>query len=545
MSQLPNTHFLCPACGEQISKNAKICRFCNARVSLDIWITALSEDTHRAELAKKILESQGKPFFNSFGNVRKALERKKEPFLKNLRKEDAEKIGKILEQHKVLFNTDLHAVAQPQKTNMNPAIVTVATIFFLVTAGLTYQAYQKKNKSVSDIVNEPHSESELTPAFDGNVQKYENPAPSHNGRQTEAHPDFEKLLNSTATVLAGDGSGSAFFVSNEGHLISNNHVTKNNKEVEIQTFDGNKFKGKVLRSDSYYDLSLIKIETSSYSPLKLGDATAMRTGDTVWTLGAPHGLAFTVTKGIVSFVGRNVGGKAFIQADVAINPGNSGGPMINDQGEVIGINNFIIKQTVGLNFAIPSNYLYMGEDTILKDVISLQSPNSKMATWKSWEAGTRPELVANPENKPDSNLSKQNSELMELSEQITRLKSKLDSLQVKIQSQHAQASSEAAVIAAQFRDAQNISDQDRIGQKLRKKQVEILDIELKEIDEILIYNKKASELLFRARQISSADQNSVQQYSAQIESFTKSSEETEVAKTKKLNERQKIINQDL
>jgi serine protease Do len=101
---------------------------------------------------------------------------------------------------------------------------------------------------------------------------------------------------------------------------------------------------------------LIKIESNDYPPLRLGDATKLHAGDTVWTIGAPHGLEFSVTKGIASFVGRNVGGKSFIQADVAINPGNSGGPMINDQGEVIGINNFIIKQTVGLNFAIPVNY---------------------------------------------------------------------------------------------------------------------------------------------------------------------------------------------
>jgi S1-C subfamily serine protease len=542
MSQLPNTHFLCPACGEQISKNAKICRFCNARVSLDIWITALSEDTHRAELAKKILESQGKPFFNSFGNVRKALERKKEPFLKNLRKEDAEKIGKILEQHKVLFNTDLHAVAQPQKTNMKPAIVTVATIFFLVTAGLTYQAYQKKNKSVSDIVNEPHSESELTPAFDGNVQKYENPAPSSNGRQREAHPDFEKLLSSTATVLAGDGSGSAFFVSSEGHLISNNHVTKNNKEVEIQTFDGNKFKGKVLRSDSFYDLSLIKIETRSYSPLKLGDATAMRTGDTVWTLGAPHGLAFTVTKGIISFVGRNMGGKAFIQADVAINPGNSGGPMINDQGEVIGINNFIIKQTQGLNFAIPSNYLYMGDDTILKDVIPLQSLNSVMANWKSWEMNEK-KITKETPTQSNSDIDDLSKQLTEIAQQIEKLKIKLQNNQTKINTQYSETTRELATLKSKIQNSITISEQEKMNRDLKQKKIELIDLEIKDIQEVLSYNKGASELITKAKRISNDDPTAVQKYNDQLDNLNKSIQENQTTKASKENERKALVNQ--
>ena len=155
------------------------------------------------------------------------------------------------------------------------------------------------------------------------------------------------------------GVGSGFIMSKEGYILTNNHVVEDADQIKVKLAGGKEFAGKIVGRDPKTDLALIKIEAASeLQPLKLGNSDDLKVGNWVVAVGSPFGLEQTVTAGIVSAKGRVIGSGPydnFIQTDASINPGNSGGPLINLQGEVVGINTAIIASGQGIGFAIPIN----------------------------------------------------------------------------------------------------------------------------------------------------------------------------------------------
>lgn len=156
--------------------------------------------------------------------------------------------------------------------------------------------------------------------------------------------------------------GSGVIVSNDGYILTNNHVVKDADEIKVLLFDNREFEGKVIGADPKTDLAVIKIDAKDLPTLRLGDSDKLKVGSVVVAIGNPYGLSHTITMGIVSAVGRaNVGiadYEDFIQTDAAINPGNSGGALVNAQAELVGINTAIFSTTggyQGIGFAIPSN----------------------------------------------------------------------------------------------------------------------------------------------------------------------------------------------
>jgi serine protease Do len=156
------------------------------------------------------------------------------------------------------------------------------------------------------------------------------------------------------------GQGSGFFISPDGYAVTNNHVVDNADSVEIKTDDGKTHKAKVIGSDPRTDLALIKVEGSGYPYVKLAEKEP-RIGDWVLAVGNPFGLGGSVTAGIVSARGRDIGASVyddFIQIDAPVNKGNSGGPTFDVEGNVIGVNTAIFSPSggsVGIAFAIPAN----------------------------------------------------------------------------------------------------------------------------------------------------------------------------------------------
>ena len=161
------------------------------------------------------------------------------------------------------------------------------------------------------------------------------------------------------------GTGSGIIIRPDGYILTNYHVVKNADKINVTLKDEKQFEGKLIAHDSYSDLAVVKIEAKNLPVASFGDSKKIRPGDWVIAIGSPLGLEHTVTLGIISALSRHVGvtfGAAqgaykYIQTDAAINPGNSGGPLVNLQGEVIGINTFIIgRNAQNLNFAIPADY---------------------------------------------------------------------------------------------------------------------------------------------------------------------------------------------
>ncbi|OGH01871.1 MAG: hypothetical protein A2600_09360 [Candidatus Lambdaproteobacteria bacterium RIFOXYD1_FULL_56_27] len=152
--------------------------------------------------------------------------------------------------------------------------------------------------------------------------------------------------------------GSGFVFSEDGYIVTNNHVVERADKIEVTFYDGKTYEAKVVGTDAITDLALIKVEAKGLKPVLLGDSEKLEVGDWVLAIGNPLGLDYTVTAGIISAKGRDIfGGTAygqFLQTDAAINPGNSGGPLFDVQGKVVGINT-AIAQGQGLGFAIPIN----------------------------------------------------------------------------------------------------------------------------------------------------------------------------------------------
>jgi Do/DeqQ family serine protease len=156
--------------------------------------------------------------------------------------------------------------------------------------------------------------------------------------------------------------GSGFFITADGYLVTNNHVVENAEKVTVKTLDEIEYKAEVIGTDPDSDLALLKVDKKSLPFIELGDSASCRPGEWVLAIGNPLSFEHTVTAGIISAKGRQLLGgptyQNFIQTDAAINPGNSGGPLVNMQGEVIGINAMISTTTggsIGIGFAIPSD----------------------------------------------------------------------------------------------------------------------------------------------------------------------------------------------
>lgn len=156
------------------------------------------------------------------------------------------------------------------------------------------------------------------------------------------------------------GTGSGFILSADGRLLTNAHVVSGTDKVEVTLKDGRTFEGEVIGSDPVTDVAVVKINAKGLPTVKLGKSDNLVPGQWAIAIGNPLGLDNTVTAGIISATGRSssqvgVPDKrvSFIQTDAAINPGNSGGPLLNDRGEVIGINTAIRADAQGLGFAIP------------------------------------------------------------------------------------------------------------------------------------------------------------------------------------------------
>ena len=175
---------------------------------------------------------------------------------------------------------------------------------------------------------------------------------------------IEDFLFGRAQKRPQMGSGSGVIVSSDGYIITNHHVIETAEEIQITTNDNQSYEAKIIGSDEQNDIALLKIESSEDLPYAVfGDSDSTQIGEWVLAVGNPFNLTSTVTAGIISAKSRSLDPtgrttQSYIQTDAAVNPGNSGGALINEKGELIGINTAIQTQTgsyVGYSFAVPSN----------------------------------------------------------------------------------------------------------------------------------------------------------------------------------------------
>jgi serine protease Do len=232
---------------------------------------------------------------------------------------------------------------------------------------------QKKAGSMPNIPGLPNlrrfpprgNDNQIPRDFEDMLRKFLNP---------EGNPEQEQF------GFRSRGVGSGFVYDSQGHILTNNHVVENTSKIEVTFYDGTKAEAKVVGTDKATDVAVIKVDNTSFQALPKGDSSKLKVGELVMAVGSPFELSQSVTTGIVSALERNnlginrlspleAGYESFIQTDAPINRGNSGGPLVNMNGEVVGINSAIVSGSSGndgIGFAIPMKLASGVADMIIK-----------------------------------------------------------------------------------------------------------------------------------------------------------------------------------
>jgi len=260
-----------------------------------------------------------------------------------------------------------------QKHLFNPVMVVIAASFFLLTPVLGNCAHaatsgvdvlKKTSKAFTEVVKDVnpavvHIAVEATaPASNQYEQFFNNPF-----FERFFGPEFRKYHDPHQQKRKQRGAGSGFIIDPEGHILTNNHVVEHADKITVTLADNTEVEAELIGTDPKSDVALIKIDTDQeLATVDFGDSDKLEVGEWVIAIGNPFGLSQTVTVGVVSAKGRSSVGineyENFIQTDAAINPGNSGGPLLNIDGQVVGINSALYSRTggyMGIGFAIPIN----------------------------------------------------------------------------------------------------------------------------------------------------------------------------------------------
>ena len=245
-----------------------------------------------------------------------------------------------------------------------PDRVSYAPIVKKTAASVVYVYSSKtvKGRDLSPFLNDPalrrffeNPGNPGLPGNDGSARKDGTPRKDGNSRKGRA-PET-RLPDRTQ-----EGLGSGVVITADGYILTNNHIVDGADEVKVSIGDSNKrYDAKVVGRDAGADLAVLKIEAAGMSPATFGDSEQLQVGDVVLAIGNPFGVGQSVSRGIVSALGRGVGiedFEDFVQTDAAINPGNSGGALLDSQGRLVGINTAILSRSggfAGVGFAIPIN----------------------------------------------------------------------------------------------------------------------------------------------------------------------------------------------
>jgi serine protease Do len=242
------------------------------------------------------------------------------------------------------LNIDSSPIERQGMNSFAPIIKKAAPSVVSVFSSKTVQESELRNP----LLNDPLLRRFLNPDDDEEDQPQQNPRRNGRQRRPRSHQEM--------------GLGSGVVVSEDGYIITNNHVIEGADDVKVETAGGTRYTAKVIGADAATDTAVIKIDATKLPAITIGNSEGLEVGDVVLAIGNPFGIGQTVTMGIISAVGRTELGivdyEDFIQTDAAINMGNSGGALIDSQGRLIGINAAILSRTggnVGVGFAVPIN----------------------------------------------------------------------------------------------------------------------------------------------------------------------------------------------
>ena len=166
--------------------------------------------------------------------------------------------------------------------------------------------------------------------------------------------EAENAYESVFVIYSGNALGSGWAIG-ENCIVTNAHVIDNPRSITIVTYGGSEYAASVIGINEQEDIAILAVNGAKFPYLSIADLTTMKTGDDIYAIGAPKGMAYTLTKGGISAKERMIDGQSYIQIDAPINEGNSGGPLLNDAGQVLGMNTLKMTDSEGIGLAIPVN----------------------------------------------------------------------------------------------------------------------------------------------------------------------------------------------
>lgn len=177
--------------------------------------------------------------------------------------------------------------------------------------------------------------------------------------------DAENLYKSIVVIVSGSSLGSGFFLENN-LIITNAHVIDNTNKIYVSLYKGDTYRAELIEISTELDIAVLRINSQNKSFLSIANEDDILIGEDVYAIGAPNNMAYTLTKGVLSARDRQLGDIGYFQTDASINSGNSGGPLVNDSGEVIGMNTLKVLDSEGIGLAIPINIIirYLEENEI-------------------------------------------------------------------------------------------------------------------------------------------------------------------------------------
>lgn len=164
--------------------------------------------------------------------------------------------------------------------------------------------------------------------------------------------DAEAAYESIFVIYSGNYEGSGFAIGSNT-VVTNAHVIGNQNDIIVKAYSGQEYNAAIYLFNEALDIAILSVDNAEFIPLEIGDCENIKVGDDIYAIGAPRSLEYTLTKGIISSKSRIIGFNKYIQIDAAINSGNSGGPLLNNAGQVIGVNSMKISDAEGIGLAIP------------------------------------------------------------------------------------------------------------------------------------------------------------------------------------------------
>lgn len=340
----------CSNCQARVSPDTRVCPRCAAPLLFDVHVIAAESDGRRRyRIARELCEAV--PGLD-FATVQNGLKSAHGVVAYELGASAAERTSSHLGSQGIACGS-APSRARPEpafRLSFNAVLAIGALISIaLIGAAATYRFSASSGDSElleGDVADGRPSEDEVAPA----PEAEEGPVPS-------AREVADRVVPSTAAVRCGRSAGAGFFVDSS-LLVTNAHVLCDGGPLTVELSGGERLDASVVRKDEDLDIALLRVPGARATPLALADASTLRRGEKVYAVGSPHGLAFTLSDGIVSHHARMLLGKVYVQVDASINAGNSGGPLLDERGRVIGVVSMRVRDSSGLGLALASNHLF-------------------------------------------------------------------------------------------------------------------------------------------------------------------------------------------